>query len=378
MSIRTENFSQLHERSYYISLRDVFYHAFLFYSGFILFVLPTGTGIRHALFMIPFFAGFLGLLLLKHKISLFDFLLSGILLISSFLTGHYDTITDAIVFSMLLLFVSLAYQRRELSIHFNYGLILLFCWLFFFSLVYQLIQNFGTFGYWEYTSKLYVGDTNFSGLYMLLFLFFSVRCKFWPGIVLSLISVLLFLSRTYFLALTVFFLLMYFRDFLAPLVRRLNFFVIIMTLNILLLVYAFFVVTQMGVSDFSVRGFERLFSFNDRSALVRLEFNYILFYRFINDPIFLFVGEGQRFGEIARGLLGNVPHNTLFNSVGTNGLFFSVMYLWVLSVIFKKIDWVSNFAYIIPVIFYSLFLHGIFNQGFAIFLVLILMIPSKK
>lgn len=363
-----------------LSAFEIFYYALLLYSLVILFILPAGSGIRHAVVALPMFGGFLAILLLNKKIAIVDVLIVCILLVLALIVGHYDTISDAITLSILLLFFSALRREPPGYIRANRVLLHVFGWLAFASLALQLYQNFGAPGYWGYTSTLSVGDTNFSGLYVLLFLYFSQRSGFWPGIILALVAMFLFLSRTYFLAIVVFLVLLLFKEKLRFIFASLNFVILIIILNIALMIYAGYILRSIGVSDFyAVRGIERLVSFDDRSATVRLQYNYLLLEDMLQNPGNGLLGQGQKFEESATRLLGKVPHNTFMSLVGVHGLLFTVFYLIVLSVLFRKLNWKNEgFVYVVPIIVYSLFLHGVLSKAFVIFLVLLLEIQIRE
>ena len=357
---------------------DIFFHLFLLYAMFVLFVLPTDTNIRHAVVALPIFGGFLAVILLRRKLLVIDILLVLILLIAAFVVGRYETISNAFTLSILLLFFSAVRIDKQHKVRTNQRVLQLFCGVAFLSLTYQLIKNMGAPGYWEYTSTLYVGDTNFSGFYMLLFFFLSQRSNFWPGMALGLASVLIFLSRAYFLSMATFLLLSVLKDRLKLFWKHLNFGILVLTLNIVLLAYGAYIVNQVGISDYGVRGVERLVSFSDRSALVRLEYNYLLFQSMLKDPVFALFGKGQEFDIFSAQFLGKVPHNTFMQMIGEHGLLFTLSYLLVLSAVFRKLNWRENAPYLIAVIMYGLFLHGTLEKAFLILIILTLEIQTRK
>jgi hypothetical protein len=94
--------------------------------------------------------------------------------------------------------------------------------------VYRLIQFDGS-----KRITLSVGDPNISGLFMLLFFFLCVKIKFKPGIIVALVSTLLFASRNYFFSLIFFFVIIFFENLFTKILRRINFVILFIISNII-------------------------------------------------------------------------------------------------------------------------------------------------
>jgi hypothetical protein len=288
---------------------------------------------------------------------------------AAFLVAQYEAVTDAIVVSTLMLFALVAGHVRI-----NRKALRIFCWVVFFSLIYQLYQNMDAPGYWQYTSTLNVGDTNFSGLYMLLFFYLCYKSRFLPGEILAFASVFIFLSRSYFLAFSTFWILRILKERLRGGLKRLNFFIIFVVFNALFLLYGNYIFQQVSAPDFGSRGIGRLLIFYDRSAFSRIRYNYLTFQNFLRNSRLAIFGMGQGFGEFSVNLFGKVPHNTLIHMIGRTGLLFALPYIGALTVLFRRLGWYDTLEYIVPIIIYSLFLHGVLDMGFVALLTLILVI----
>lgn len=349
-------------------------YVMLAYTLTTLFMLPGDNSVRHALIALPLFGVILALIALRAQVAVAELLLGGAMLTTALISGHYDAIADAAVVAVLLLMAALVRQLNPPQILIDRRLLWGSSLVVGLVLASQLLQNFGTAGYSEFTSKLAVGDTNFSGVVLLFYLYYCVRTRFRAGIVLTLVAVALLLSRAYLVALLVYGTLLVTRRWLAPWLGRLNFAVIFLGLNVLLLGYAMWVLAQSGIPDFGTRGLERLVTFDDRSALTRLEYNLKLLERMQADPQLLWFGEGERFADLANLLLGKVPHNSLFHLLGTHGLLVVTALLIGLTRLFTLLNWRRHYVEVIPLIVYSLFLHGLFGKSYLLMIGLTLMV----
>jgi hypothetical protein len=153
---------------------------------------------------------------------------------------------------------------------------------------------------------------------------------------------------------------------------------LLLGLNTALLLYAQWVLSVSGIPDFGTRGLERLITFDDRSALTRLDYNRRLLELMFADPQLLWFGAGERFTAAAELLLGKVPHNTLFHLLGSHGLLMLSMQLIGLNRLFVLLDWRRNYPLVLPLIGYSLVLHGLFGKGYLLVLALTLALAAPQ
>jgi len=355
-----------------INIGGVFFNLIITYSIFFLFVVPSNIRFNHARIFIPIFFLILVLIVYMNNatINKKDLILIYLVLIAGFLTMYYESITDGIVISMLILFVSAA-DFKNINIKYIYILV----FIAFISLTYQLYENMGVPGYWEYTSTLSVGDTNFAGFYMLLFFLLCFKIRFWPGIALGLGATFLFLSRTYFLAIIVFLLIHFYKNKIKIVLNRTNFIIILILLNTIIFMASYVLIGMSHFyADTGARGIGRLIVFSDSSAQNRIFLNFASLNLLLSEPAKMLFGFGEVFKESAVLYMGKVSHNSLLSMVGKHGLIFSFIYLLGLNKVINNIGWKRNLEYIVPIIIYSLFLHGIYSKGFLILMTLIMII----
>jgi hypothetical protein len=349
----------------------------LIYALSTLFLLPVDNQFRHALIVLPLFTGVLLLLLLRAGYAPPELLLGAALVITALINGNYDALSDAVALAALLLYAALLRRLQPAQIVIDRRLLWGAALLLTAVLIRQLVGQLGSGVYAEFSTTLVVGDANFSGVLLLLYLFFSQRAGFRPGLWLAAAGVVLLLSRAYFLALIAYALLCWTQPRLAGWFARINFLTLLLALNALLLLYAQWVLTVGGIPDFGTRGLERLITFDDRSALTRLDYNRRLLEILLADPQLLWFGAGERFRDAAELLLGKVPHNTLFYLLGSHGLLMLAMQLIGLNRLFTLLDWRRNYPAVVPLICYALVLHGLFGKGYLLVLALTLALPHS-
>ncbi|MCL6751572.1 hypothetical protein KBT16_11575 [Nostoc sp. CCCryo 231-06] len=260
----------------------------------------------------------------------------------------------------------------------------------FISIINQLIHQ--STGRDFYT--LSVPDPNFSGFYMLIFFMFCFRNNFILGILLSILCVFLFLSRTYAVSLGLFMLIYLFEVlFLSKLKKKRssipflkifnkNFLLpLVLVANISIYFSSFYIVdiaSLMSGGSFARDNIQRLVTVNaDDTA--RFEVNLLVIKALINEPNVLLFGIPERTPEYITHFADTdfVPHNSLLRLVLECGLIFSFYYLFLVGIILKRLYTHENLKYILSFLLFSLFLHVAYQPIFFVFIISIFSLPER-
>ncbi len=363
----------------------------LFYAAIFLYIIPyiiPDLTIPRLKIFLPIFIVFLLFELLDKKIKLYtlDLLLILIILLSSLFNFYVEKVGDAIVISILLL----TYKKQQI---FNKTFLLI---IYLFSAIAIIGQLLVYRDEVENTIILAVGDPNFSGLIMLLFFFFCWKNRFILGVVLSVVCAFLFVSRAYFLALAIFFVL-FFLERINSQTRIINglinlfsqksrFFLILIVANLSLLFFSIYFLNYIEVqTGYKPRDLSRLQRLNDNSNLTRFTSNYVWLNLIQKDSDIALFGVPSQYNdedELNKFFksLGSrvVPHNSLFHIIAQRGILFCLVYFLIIDKILNKTYKKENFKYILAYLVFALFLHAAYGGPRLIFLIITLALPESK
>ena len=369
----------------------------LFYAAIFLYIIPyiiPDLTIPRLKIFLPIFIVFLLFELLDKKIKLYnlDLLLILIILIISLFNFSIEKLGDALVISILLL----TYKKQQV---FNKTFLLI---IYLFSAI-GIIAQLLVYRHYELNIPvLAVGDPNFSGLFLLVFFFFCWKNRFILGVVLSLVCAFLFVSRAYFLALAIFFLVLFWLQRSNSKIKIINglinlffnkiffnksrFFLILIVANLSLLFFSIYFVQYIEVkTGYDPRDLSRLQKLNDKSNLTRFTANYVWLNLIQKDSDIALFGVPSQYndgGELAKLFerLGSrvVPHNSLFNIIAKRGILFCLGYFFIMNRIINKTYNKGNLKYILAYLVFSLFLHSAYGGAQLIFLIITLALPESK
>ncbi|MBD2162800.1 hypothetical protein H6G04_00110 [Calothrix membranacea FACHB-236] len=333
---------------------NYFFYSLIFYSIAVLYLIPYDLKLPYARVCLP---------------------LLTIILILQF--GYYKSkliISDIIVVCLVLLVTILNFSSYQL---FRYSLpicLIAICfsgspyipikrsylvglsWCALVSMIYQMLS----YRRLEFDSSQRValsnGDPNVSGLFMLLFFFLCVKIKFKPGIILALISTVLFLSRNYFLTLCIFFLLAVLEKPLFKILGKIHFSIIFILANLFGLLVGEFFLNRVEVGFAYDTGASRLLSFNDKSNLIRFEANRFLIHSYVNDLSLALKGYGENYESVFRPI-GAIIHNSFLEVIAYTGIPLGILYFFIFLKVVSGYFTQENLKYILSYLFFCLFLH---------------------
>ncbi|MEM7727260.1 MAG: hypothetical protein AAF208_12965 [Cyanobacteria bacterium P01_A01_bin.45] len=363
------NFNFTQERINY------FIYALFFYSLSILYIIPYELQLPHAKIFLPLLAVTLIVQAFCYRTKI---LVADIIIVCSILILSVINFSQYHLFrySLPICLMAIGFSGfKKVSVNRTY--LITMCWLTLLSMISQMIryrrEEFDGSG----RVSLSVGDPNLSGLFMLLFFFLSYKLKFKPGIILGLASSVLFLSRNYFVTLVIFFTIVIFEKPIAKIASKINFPILFIILNIFGILVGEIFLQYIEVGFGYDTGSTRLFSFNDKSNLIRFFANRFLIDSYINNWQLALTGYGAEYENVFRPI-GAIIHNSFLEVIAYTGIPLGILYFWVILRTFNGYYTKDNFKYIFSYLFFCLFLHtGL--QGLSPFLFIsVLALPSQE
>ena len=370
-----------------IEANSILFHVLALIAAAVLFIIPYGS--------IPIAKVFIPILVITliittiygkfKKISLINIVSLLLLIVTSFFNYSLDRLAEA----LLLFFLLMVCQKEN---RFNSFIVLS---IYFFSLL-SILTQLSIYRY-ESLPVLSIIDPNYSGVTMLLFLFFSFKNRFKIGILLSLICSIFFLSRAYILCISVF-LFLFIIEKKVPLIikniQKISWISLVIILNLFIFLYGLHFINNFeksSKSNISRNSIERILSFestNDESNYNRFLATFVNFETLIEEPQKLFFGidseltqglDREEAHEIKKSVAGVARvHNTLFSLIIDRGIIYSILYLTIANKIVSLFYKIENFKYIMSYLVYSLLLHNLFRGYFFVFLIIIIGMTSKK
>lgn len=333
---------------------NYFFYALILYSVGVLYLLPYELQLPHARICLPLLTLILLVQLFCHKSKLLigDIIIVCLILIISVINfSPYHLFRYSLPISLM----AIGFSGFK-PIPINRTFLVALCWITSFAMILQMAiyrrQEFDGSG----RVSLSVGDPNISGLYMLLFFFLCYKIKFKPGIILGLVSSLLFLSRNYFLTLVIFFFIVFFEKKITKIASKINFSIIFIVANIFGILVGEYFLNHIEIGFAYDTGSSRLFSLNDKSNLARFEANRFLFSSYTNNLNLALRGYGAEYENVFRPM-GAIIHNSFLEVIAYTGIPLGILYFWVILRVFQGYYVQDNFKYIFPYLFFCLFLH---------------------
>ncbi len=338
-----------------ITQTNYFFYTLIFYTILILYLFPYSIEVPHAKIFLPLLSGILLVQLFFNKTQL---LITDILLVCSILIVTFINLSTYHLFrySLPICLMLIGFSGcPQIRIKRNYLVGL--CWLATVALIYQM----AIFRRVEFDGSARVslsnGDPNVSGLFMLLFFFLCCKAKFKPGIILALVSTVFFLSRNYFLSLSIYLTIILFEKKFIKFASQINFtaFFILSNLFGFLIGEYFLNFVKIGYAyDTSA---SRLFSFNDTSNLARFEANRFLVTSYLNDWTIALRGYAGKYDEVFKSV-GSLIHNSLLEVIAYIGIPLGFLYFCAILKIVGGYYTPNNYKFIFPYLFFCLFLHS--------------------
>jgi len=371
-SIKSIKISGIGERFNY------FRYALILYCLIVTFVIPYKSFFPHAKLFLPIivFILILQLIVYKVKIKLIDAIIACLILIASSLP-----VSSLVLFryTLPICFILIGFNDNKPTLLKRSYLRILY-WICLPSIVYQLIVYRNQFFDGVARITLSVGDHNISGLFMLLFFFFCYKNRFRIGIALSLICIVFFLSRNYFISLCVFFLILLFEAPFSKIISKIHFAYIFLIANFLVIALSYYWIGNVEASVLYDSGASRLFSFssfNDSSNLDRFEANVFLIQSYLNDPILALQGYRDNYINVFQPLRLLI-HQSFLEVFAYTGVPFSCLYFFAFVRVVMRYYHKENFKYIYSYLIFTLFLHSSLQGATLILFILILSLPSKS
>lgn len=343
---------------------NYFFHCLILYAIAVIYWLPYELELPYAKIGLPILTVILGvqILLQRRQLEILDLIAVGLVIVASlFNPTSYHLMRYSLPICLLCIGFS-GCQPIRISRTYLMGL----CWLSIVTMIYQLavyrrIEFDGTA-----RISLSNGDPNVSGLFMLLFLFLSIKARFTPGIILAVISSVLFLSRNYFLAIIIFFGIIFLEPLIIKLFSRISFLLTFIVVNFIGIMIGeiFLQFVQIGFGYDT--GTHRLFSINDASNLIRFEANRFLWQSYLANWQLALGGYGANYETVFRPI-GAIIHNSLLEVIAYTGIPLGLAYFFVLIRLMGGYYTPTNIKYILTYLFFGLFLHSSY-QGLSPFL----------
>lgn len=334
---------------------NYFFYALIFYTIFILYILPYTIELSHAKIFLPLLTIILLVQLFVNKTQL---IVADILLVCSILIVTFFNLSTYHLFrySLPICLIVIGFSGSpQIRIKRNYLIGL--CWLATANLIYQMT----IFRRIEFDGSSRVslsnGDPNVSGLFMLLFFFLSCKAKFKPGIILALISTAFFLSRNYFLSLLIYFFIVVCEDKVIKIARKINFTIFFLLSNIFGFLIGEYFLNFVRIGYTYDTSASRLFSFNDTSNLARFEANRFLITSYQNDWSLALKGYAGKYDEAFKSV-GSLIHNSLLEVIAYIGIPLGFLYFCAILRIIGGYYRPNNYKFIFPYLFFCLFLHS--------------------
>lgn len=338
------------------------------------FIIPSAIFPRSIfiliLSLIPFF------FLLNKKIALRTIIYCLVLLLLNVLLGNWGNLLN--IYYLFLYDLIITAKNIDYRIPKNFKIIL-FCSvisIFFQIFYYQLYDssNDGRSGLGT--------DPNFSGI-IVLFLFFILK-KYNSKIAYLpiILGILFFQSRALLFGLLIFWGTNnlfgdHFKNWIIIKLKPLS---LILIANTLVFIMSIFMVNGIKFSANETNTtsvVDRIVNINDQSNAGRLSANVFWLSRVISGDYTL------KFENLEEKKYNTdvviMPHNSLLNLIISSSLIFSIIYLYYFNSLAKYTYTSCNLPYYLSYIFYSLFLHGLFNNIFLFpFLIITALIPRNE
>jgi len=350
---------------------NYFFYALVFYSIAVLYLIPYELQLPHAKVCMPLMTITLILQLYhqKSKLLITDILaVCLILLVTFFSFSTYQLFRYSLPISLIAICFS-GSQPIQIKRSYLIGL----CWCTTFAMIYQMaIYRLAQFD-GSQRITLSVGDPNISGLFMLLFFFLSFKIRFQPGIIISLLSAFLFLSRNYFLSLILFFIILLFEKKFIKIASLFNFPLLFIISNCIGFFIGEYFLNNVEVGFGYDTGSSRLFSFNDKSNLIRFQANHFLVESYSQNLALALRGFGEDYETVFRPI-GAIIHNSFLEVIASTGIPLGLIYFYVILKTVNGYYTKGNFKFIFPYLFFCLFLHtGLQGVGCWLFISILAM-----
>lgn len=337
------------------------------------FITPTAIVPRSVFITVFSLIPFL-ILLTKHQLEKKSILFLTILFLTIFISGTFQNFLNLYY---LFLFQLLIYEYKDGIFVDRRNKILLFIGCL--SIIVQIF----------YYSKTYIiedgrtgfgTDPNFSGLLILLFFFYFRKINSYIVFIPIIIAIFFFQSRTLFLSIILFLSL----EFLSKttlnkfLYKILNPFRVIILSNIVIVLFSAIIIAGFAFQKNETSSItDRMFNFTDRSNSGRLTANVFWSSKVIFGE-YLFKSENLEEKNFDTDTM-IMPHNSLLNLLISSSTIFGIIYLLYISYLLKPLINAGNIEYFYSFLFFSLFLHGLFNSIYLFpFLMTFLLNPQTN
>lgn len=230
--------------------------------------------------------------------------------------------------------------------------------------------------------SLFIGDPNFSGMYMLILLFFFARINNYVGQLFCLICSFFFLSRAYLYSIFIFYSLFLFQ---LGTKKKVPFYLlgILIVSNILFMTSSFTFFSEALRHEKYYDGVDRLFPQLDSSVQHRFEIVKFYVNHIIEEPLDLLWGIPKYEKVFRKNLMEGIIHNSFLSIVARFGIVVVTPYLLLIKLVYnraKKINgmelWWEPLFY--SWCFFSLFLHGLFETYLIMGLIAVIFFKVKK
>lgn len=344
--------------------KNYFFYGLILYSIVAIYIIPYELQLPHVKVALPLLTIILlwQLYYYRSKLRNIDILAVCLIIIETFLNfSSYHLFR----YSLPICLMAIGFSGSP-PIKIKRSYLVSLCWctnaaMIYQMAVYRLVQFDGS-----KRITLSVGDPNISGLFMLLFFFLCVKIKFKSGIIIALVSTLLFASRNYFLTLIFFFLIRIFEKAFTKIASRMNFVILFIISNFIGIFVGEYFLNNVEVGIGYNTDSSRLFSFNDKSNLLRFEANRLLIQSYSNNLDLALKGYGADYESVFRPI-GAIIHNSFLEVIAYTGLPLGILYFFVILRVVSGYYKPENFKFIFPYLFFCLFLHtGL--QGLSPFL----------
>ncbi|BAY11974.1 hypothetical protein NIES2098_51600 [Calothrix sp. NIES-2098] len=333
---------------------NYFFYSLIFYSIVVLYLIPYELKLPYAKVCLPILTSILILQICyyKKKLLIVDILAVCLVLVVTFLNlSTYQLFRYSLPICLLAICFS---GSPQIQIKRSYLIGL--CWCATIAMIYQMIFYRRLEFDGSQRIALSNGDPNVSGLFMLIFFFLSVKIKFKPGIILGLVSTVLFASRNYFITLCIFLILTFLEKPLFRIVKIINVSVIFIISNLFGLLVGEFFLNRVEVGFVYDTSINRLFSFNDQSNLVRFEANRFLINSYANNLDLALKGYGEKYESVFRPI-GAIIHNSFLEVMAYTGIPLGILYFYIFLRVVSGYCTQENLKFIFSYLFFCLFLH---------------------
>jgi hypothetical protein len=322
-----------------------FSYLLITYIFVIFYILPYGSGVNHAVLFLP---------VALYIVALMTLLGGARLNTNSILI--YMMISIVIVFPsqnkiIYTIFAIISYylSQNKVEVGDRYSTFL------FYMATLGIISQLLMYKSVHNRPVLSMIDPNVSGAYMLPYFFYSVKLNRKVGILISLVCVFLFLSRNYFIAISIFFIIRWLKPYIQWLSRPKAIIVTFILSNLLIFVISYqWVEMGRGEGVLYTSESSRLFSIADNSNFSRFTVNAYYLDLIINEfSSFLFVPDDF---SLENEYITRYPHESILYLIIHVGIVFSILYLALMWNIIKKNGLFDHYEYIISYLIFSLFI----------------------